>query len=108
MPQLIIRGMKKEHIQAISKTMVDELTSIVGCPRDYFTIELLESRFIQDGLEVTGSPLIQVNWFDRGQTVQDAAAQAIDRAVRSAGYEQIEIFFVVLDEARYYENGKHY
>lgn len=49
MPQLIIRGMKKEHIQAISKVMVDELTSIVGCPRDYFTIELLETHFIQDG-----------------------------------------------------------
>lgn len=108
MPQLIIRGMKKEHIQAISKVMVDELTSIVGCPRDYFTIELLETHFIQDGLEMAGSPFIQVNWFDRGQTVQDAAAQAIDRAVRSVGYEQIEIFFVVIDETKYYENGNHY
>ena len=108
MPQLIIRGMKKEHIQAISTTLVDELTGIVGCPRDYFTLELLETRFIQDGLEVTGGPFIQVNWFDRGQAVQDAAAQAIDRAVRGAGYGHIEIFFVVLEEARYYENGKHY
>ena len=108
MPQLIIRGMKKECIQAISKTMVDELTNIIGCPRDYFTIEFLETCFIKDGLEVTGSPLIQVNWFDRGQTIQDAAAQAIDRAVRSAGYEQIEIFFVVLNETKYYENGIHY
>lgn len=108
MPQLIIRGMKKEHIQAISKMMVDELTSIVGCPRDHFTIELLETHFIQDGLEMEGSPFIQVNWFDRGQTVQDAAAQAIDRSVRSMGYEQIEIFFVIIDEAKYYENGNHY
>ncbi len=108
MPQLIIRGMKKEHLQAISKTLVDELTTIVGCPRDYFTIEFVETCLIQDGLEVTGSPLIQVNWFDRGQTVQDAAAQVIDQAVRSAGYDQIEIFFMVLEEARYYENAKHY
>jgi len=108
MPQLIIRGMKKQHIQAISKTMVDELTDIIGCPRDYFTIECFETTFIRDGQEVTGAPLIQVNWFDRGQTIQDAAARAIDRSVRSTGYEQIEIFFVVLDETRYYENGNHF
>lgn len=57
---------------------------------------------------MAGAPLIQVNWFDRGQTVQDAAAQAIDHAVRSTGYEQIEIFFVVLDETKYYENGNHF
>ena len=108
MPQLIIRGMKKEHIQVISKPLVDELTNIVGCPRDYFTIEFVETCYIKDGLDVDGSPLIQVNWFDRGQSVQDAAAQAIDRWVRSTCYEQIEIFFVVLEETKYYENGSHY
>lgn len=49
MPQLIIRGMRKQDIQAISKTMVDQLTDIIGCPRDYFTIECLETAFIRDG-----------------------------------------------------------
>ncbi len=108
MPQLIIRGMKKQDIQTISKTLVDELTDIIGCPREYFTIELLETIFFKDGIEVTGSPLIQVNWFERGQELQDAAAQAIDQAVRRAGYEQVEIFFVVLEKTGYYENGNHY
>lgn len=108
MPQLVIRGMKKEHVQAISKTLVDELTNIVGCPSDYFTIEFVEACYIKDGLDVSGTPLIQVNWFDRGQAIQDAAAQAIDRQIRSAGYAQIEIFFVVLEETKYYENGSHY
>jgi len=108
MPQLIIRGLEKTEVQKISKLLVDELTVVIGCPRDYFTIELLASTFIRDGEEVAGTPLIQVNWFDRGQAIQDQAAAAIDHHIRALGYNQIEIFFTVLQEAKYYENGKHY
>jgi hypothetical protein len=108
MPQIIIKGMEKHEIQAISKALVDELTEIIGCPRDYFTLEAVLSAFIRDGHEVKASPLVQVNWFDRGQAVQDQAAAALDRHIRSLGYEQVEIFFQVLQENRYYENGSHY
>ena len=108
MPQLIIRGLGKTEVQQISKLLVDELTVVIGCPRDYFTIEVPVTTFIYNGEEVTATPLIQVNWFDRGQSVQDQAAAAIDRHIRALGYNQIEIFFIALQEAAYYENGKHY
>ena len=108
MPQLIIRGLEKTEVQQISKLLVDELTVVIGCPRDYFTIEVPDTTFIYDGEEVTATPFIQVNWFDRGQSVQDQAAAAIDRHIRALGYNQIEIFFIPLQEAAYYENGKHY
>ena len=61
-----------------------------------------------DGQKIEITPLIQVNWFDRGQKVQDEAAAAIYRHVKGAGYSNVETFFVVLEEARYYENEKHY
>ncbi|HMM22309.1 MAG TPA: DUF1904 domain-containing protein [Selenomonadales bacterium] len=108
MPQIIIRGMDEAPVKAISGGLVDELTEIVGCPRDYFTIELLPSIFIADGKAVEGTPFVQVNWFDRGQAVQDRAAAAIDRHIRGAGYRQTDIFFLVLQEQKYYENGRHY
>ncbi|HWR41767.1 DUF1904 family protein [Sporomusa sp.] len=108
MPQLIIKGMKLEKIKDISKPLVDELQEIIGCPRDYFTIEAVNSMFIMDGQQTGITPFVQVNWFDRGQEVQDRVAAIICRHVMSAGYSQVETFFVVLEESRYYENQTHY
>ncbi|CVK20311.1 MULTISPECIES: DUF1904 family protein [Sporomusa] len=108
MPQLIIKGMNIETIKQLSKPLVDELTQIIGCPREYFTIEAVQSVFIQDGQEQPITPFVQVNWFDRGQAVQDQVAQAICRQAQRAGSPQVETFFVVLEESRYYENDRHY
>lgn len=108
MPQLIFKGIAKEAVKGISEKLVNELQEIIACPRDYFTLEVPETAYVLDGQEVSGNPLIQVNWFDRGQSVQDRTAAAIDKHVRQAGYNQIEIFFVRLAEPSYYENGRHY
>lgn len=108
MPQIIIRGVDAEKVKTISGRLVDELTEVIGCPRDYFTVELLNTTFFADGKVVEGTPFVQVNWFDRGQGVQDKTAEVIDRHIRGTGYTQIDIFFVVLQEAKYYENGQHY
>lgn len=108
MPQLMIRGMELTDIKRISASLTDELAQVVGCPRDYFTIEAVNTVFVADGSEVKGYPLVQVNWFDRGQEVQDRAAAVIDRHIRQTGYEHIEIYFLTLFEDMYYENGKHF
>lgn len=108
MPQIIIKGMKKEDVKVVSKDLVDELQNIVECPRDYFTLEVPETIYISDGDEIAGNPLIQVKWFDRGQEVQDRVAAAITSHIRQVGYQQVEIFFILLEKNRYYENGEHY
>ncbi len=108
MPQLIIKGVKLEQVRAISKALVDELQQIVDCPRDYFTLEVPDTSYVFDGELVTVNPLIQVNWFDRGQAVQDRVAAAITRHLQQAGYAHVELFFLPLAEAGYYENGVHY
>lgn len=108
MPQLIIKGMDVDKVKGISRSLVDDLQAIIGCPRDYFTIEAVINPFIMDGQETQITPLIQVNWFDRGQKVQDETAAAICRHVKRAGYSNVDTFFVVLKEASYYENEKHY
>ena len=108
MPQIIIKGMEIDKVKAISTRLVDELQEIIGCPRDYFTIEVSGSAFIMDGKQAQISPLVQVNWFDRGQKVQDEAAAAIFRNIKSSGYSHVEIFFTVLEKNKYYENETHY
>ena len=108
MPQIIMRGIRKEDVQAVRRELVDELTVIVGCPRDYFTVELTQTVFVGDEGEEPGTPFATVYWFDRGQEVQDRTAEVIDRHLRRRGYPQVEVIFQILEEAKYYENGKHY
>jgi hypothetical protein len=107
MPQIVIKGMKKEEVQKISKKLIDELYPIVQCPREYFTIEFVDDTFIMDGDVVKSNLFIQINWFDRGQEVQDEVAAAITKNIYEVGYEQVDIFFTILERSNYYENGKH-
>lgn len=39
MPHLKIRGIEKNLIVENSKEIIDELTKIIGCDRNWFTIE---------------------------------------------------------------------
>ncbi|MDU2066126.1 MAG: DUF1904 family protein [Sporomusaceae bacterium] len=108
MPQLLFRCIEIDELKKISRPLVDELTSIIGCPRDYFTLDYCHTTRIVDGETAKGNPLVQVNWFARGQEIQDLAAQAIDKHLRQAGYDQIEVYFVELSEVNYYEQGNQY
>jgi len=106
MPHIIIKGMSIVEVQKISKQMMDELEIIIGCPREYFTLEVVESTFIVDGEKVHKDPFVQINWFDRGPQIQDKTAVAITEHICNAGYRNVEMFFTILERHRYYENGK--
>lgn len=108
MPILSIKALSKDEVVKISKDMVDELEAIIKCPRDYFTIELINSTFVKDGYESKSYPIIDISWFDRGQEVQDYVAKAITKHIYSLGYDTVDIIFHPLDEKRYYENGEHF
>lgn len=106
MPQLRIKGIEAEKILSISKDLVNELTEIVECPRDYFTIECIDTTSIFDGEFVETYPFVEVAWFDRGQKVQDRVAKIIATYINQLGVQDVEIAFVVFKENSYYENGK--
>ncbi len=108
MPQLKIRGIGPDKIKDISKDLVDELTEIVGCPRDYFTLECINTTSIYDGEVVNTYPFIEVAWFDRGQEVRDKVAKVITRYVNEQGVKDLDIAFTVFKENSYYENGEHF
>lgn len=108
MPQLSFTGVKVEEIKTIGSALTDVLARIAEAPRDYFSYEVLEHPFIFDGEIVPYTPVVEVKWFDRGQVVKDQMAVVIDQAVRSLGYDHIEIIFEALRQESYYENGVHY
>ncbi|MBU3136191.1 DUF1904 domain-containing protein [Clostridium gasigenes] len=108
MPILKFKAIEAQKICSISKQLVDELQVLLECPRDYFTLEVAEEKFIRDGEFVDGNPVIKISWFDRGQEIQDKVAEKVTKYVNGIGYENVDIIFTVLEENKYYENGKHF
>jgi hypothetical protein len=108
MPILKFNSIEPEKVKAISKVLIDDMEGIVQCPRDYFSIEVINSVFIMDEEYVSGSPRIEVSWFDRGQETQDRVAESITRHMSSIGYNEVTVIFVSLDRNKYYENGEHF
>ena len=49
MPALILKSIEENKVCAFSKALIDDLEQLLACPRDYFSLELLESKFISDG-----------------------------------------------------------
>jgi hypothetical protein len=108
MPLLRFRAIEAQDICTISASLVDDLQALLQCPRDYFTLEAIQSIFIKDGGFTNGSPVIEIAWFDRGQEVQDKVAEIVTNYMKSVGYNNLDVIFTKLDENKYYENGKHF
>ena len=108
MPALKFTGIDPKKVCDISKELVDELEELLKCPRDYFTLEVVNSIFVKDGEIVSGNAVAQVSWFDRGQDIQDKSAKIITKYLHSVGYKDVDVIFTVLYEDKYYENGEHF
>ncbi|EHQ90874.1 DUF1904 domain-containing protein [Desulfosporosinus youngiae] len=108
MPQIKIRGIGTNTILKLSSQLIDELALLTNSPKDDFTLEVINSTFIQNGEIVSGYPFVEVAWFDRGQEAQDQVAKTISRLINQAGCPSVDIMFTILEKPRYYENGEHY
>jgi hypothetical protein len=108
MPALKLIAIDGKKALTISKELIDELQELMQCPRDYFSIEVAQSKYIMDGKFVGGPQMVEVYWFDRGQEIQDKAAKIITKHVHSIGYKSVDVIFHPLDKNKYYENGEHF
>lgn len=108
MPALRLKSIDAKRALLISKELIDELQELIQCPRDYFSIEVTQSKYIMDGKFVGGPQMVEVFWFDRGQEVQDKAAKIITKHINSIGYKSVDVIFHALDAKKYYENGEHF
>lgn len=108
MPLLRLKSVEDQKACSISKALIDDLEELLQCPRNYFSIELVQSKFIAEGKFTDGSPIVEISWFDRGQAVQDTAAKIITKHINSVGYNNVDVIFHHLEKSRYYENGEHF
>lgn len=103
MPQIIFKGVEKEHVKKISSDLPSELSKISDTPLDYFTIERPETVYYFEGEEVKMYPLIEVVQFDRGTKVESEMAKSIAENVKKYGYSECEIYFTHIEKKDYYE-----
>lgn len=108
MPQLIFKGIKEDTVKKLSMDLPAKLAKITDTQEDWFTMEYLPVRFYVKGEASDSYPVVNVNWFDRGESLQDEVALEITKAVQSEGYEMVDVIFNLLEKRCYYENGEHF
>lgn len=108
MPQIIVKGVKKEELAPMSKFCAPKLADICSCPADWFVFDHINSEFYDMDGATPHWPVIQVWWFSRPQEMQDDVAACLNNYVKSIGYSGSQISFHIFEYSAYYEDGEHY
>lgn len=109
MPHMRFRGIEIDLVKKISKDLVDGLTEIVACEREWFTLEHIQSNFIKDGEDNQGHPFVEILWFDRGLDTKTKVSKFITKLISiENNYPTITVIFTNLEGTDYFENGEHF
>lgn len=109
MPQILVKGIEAKKVQTIVNPMIDELAPIINFPKDYFSIECVDRVMLKYEVGVVEDmPFVEVTYFNKDLTIEDGFAKVITKYIQSLGYENVDIIFNIMSEAKYYSNGEHY
>lgn len=109
MPHLKIRGIEKKLIVENSKEMVDGLTRIIGCDRNWFTIEHQETEYIFDGKVETGYAFIEIYWFPRNEEIKKQVADYLTKLFKKINNDRdCCVIFFELSGNNYCDNGQFF
>jgi hypothetical protein len=103
MPILEFSGIEEKAIVNCQKELIDRLSQATESSTDNFVLMLDQKKQITPSCYY-----VNVKWFDRGQEVQDKCAEIITEILKKEGVRPLDIIFHVLNENRYYEDGKHF
>lgn len=96
MPRIVVRGMKKDDLKAISGELFDKISKIIDRPVDSFSLDLLESVAILNGEEIS-RVYIEVAWKNRPTEVCKEVAEAINSLFATLSYDKVYVYFRDLD-----------
>lgn len=109
MPHIIYKGMDIEEVKAIENEAVEMISELIDCPVDHFTSEWIQAVFISEGKENKGGyPFVTINWFERPMAQQIEVATYLTEIIKRFGYQDVCVYFNILDPNRYFENGTHF
>ncbi len=104
MPHLRFRGFDEAILEQYLPTLLPSLASLISCPEDWITVESVPTRFLTQ----PATPMVEVVWFAREQSVQDAVARALHEAALTWVHPPPVVIFTPVATANYYENGKNF
>lgn len=109
MPHLKIRGIEKKLIIDNSKEIVDGLTKIVECDRDWFTLECYPTEYIFDGKIIDGYTFVEIYWFERTREVKKQVAEFLTKFIKKINDDKdCCIMFFPLSGDNYCDNGEFF
>lgn len=110
MPHFRFRAVAPEIVSSLSKTLINELETVMKSPRIDFTFESIKTDFFHEGIADVGYPFVEILWFDRGQETKDLVAKTVTQHLSGLlpVKQNIAVIFTALEPANYYDNGEHY
>lgn len=109
MPHLKIRGIEKKLIIENSKEIIDNLTDIIGCARNWFTLEHQETEYIFDGKITEGYTFVEIYWFPRNEEIKKKVAKYMTETIKKINNNKdCCIIFFELSGNNYCDNGEFF
>ncbi|MBT1445482.1 DUF1904 family protein [Shewanella sp. JM162201] len=108
MPHLRVRGLAMDAVARLSKQLIPELAAITQSDEASYTLEWIPSQFFQQGEVATPLVMVEVLWFQRNETTQDALAACIRTHLTAETDNGIAVVFLALDKRGYYRDGRHF
>lgn len=110
MPHFRFRAVAPEIVSSLSKTLINELETVMKSPRIDFTFESIKTDFFHEGIADVGYPFVEILWFDRGQETKNLVAKTVTQHLSGLlpVKQNIAVIFTALEPANYYDNGEHY
>ncbi len=109
MPHIKITGLESPTIKQLSKETSTSLSVSFQCPVDWIVFSNNNTTLYCNAEEVTNMVYVYIEWFDRGQSIQDEVAKILTSSILVHNPNlSIDIIFIKLEKSSYYENGVHY
>lgn len=106
MPHFKIRGLDKKILVENSKELIDNVASIVSCPREWVTLEHQETEYIFDGKIIEGYTFIEIYWFAREEKIKKALADFLVKFFKAKTNDKDTcVIFFTLEGENYCDNG---
>lgn len=107
MPILTFQGIDTAAVQALSDSLLKELSALTGTPIQSFSVTRLPAERFSAGYAPAQTPFIEMRWFPRDLSVCDKAEALIRSTMAAYGYTDVTVYISTMDPRTYYVRGKH-
>lgn len=108
MPTLRFHGVPQDKVLGFSEQLIKDLAVEFETGEDNISFEVIPSVFIRGGkTDEKPYPMVEIVAFERSEVIESQAAQIVTDALRDAGYEYAEVFYIHTERQSYFCDGEN-